>query len=479
MTNEDKNITLEIKEKKEIIKEEDLDLIEKKINNNFENDENKYINDLLNENIDNTLFGNKKVEINDNQLENKINDIVKNLKENIVHEYSVTDVKNTFMKMSHSAILVQIINNKLYYLEKKCEDNKNNFIINILHDMINKFLINDTTFIIDTNNEIQSNENYVLRFNKSNDNNNLLLVNYNFDYDINIRNIDWHNKKDMIYINENFISKELYGKLKYELDKDNYFLSKEINHEELNEYKYVLFEETIDTIQYEVDLLRINTIMIKLDDNKDKLQTFYSKYLNENNYFLKFEITNISEIYNNLNEFKKNINNVDCVKIIDNLLKIKSEIFSEEVIDNYMKNIISRLSLKCFTEQIVNNRIFITNKENSYIYNRIEFNDNKFDFYFQGKDFELMIKDKENKINILVNEFTTNIFYNGNNIFNFRIPNLVSNLFSSNYTFVIRNNQLFIYKNKTTLMVKCALPSIFNIDILAIRTFNKDSWWIC
>ena len=79
-------------------------------------------------------------------------------------------------------------------------------------------------------------------------------------------------------------------------------------------------------------------------------------------------------------------------------------------------------------------------------------------------------------------EFATsqpNIFYNGNNIFNFRIPNLVSNLFSSNYTFVIRNNQLFIYKNKTTLMVKCALPSIFNIDILAIRTFNKDSWWIC
>ena len=81
--------------------------------------------------------------------------------------------------------------------------------------------------------------------------------------------------------------------------------------------------------------------------------------------------------------------------------------------------------------------------------------------------------------NILVNEFTTNIFYNNENIFNFRVPNLISNSSSSNYTMVIRNNQLFLYKNKPILVIKCALPSIFNIDVLAIRSFNKDNWWIC
>ena len=89
------------------------------------------------------------------------------------------------------------------------------------------------------------------------------------------------------------------------------------------------------------------------------------------------------------------------------------------------------------------------------------------------------MKDNNEKINLIVNEFTTNIFFNNNNIFNFRIPNLISNINSSNYTIIIRNNQLYIYKKKVTLMVKCTLPVIFNIDILAIRTFNKDNWWIC
>ena len=90
-----------------------------------------------------------------------------------------------------------------------------------------------------------------------------------------------------------------------------------------------------------------------------------------------------------------------------------------------------------------------------------------------------MLKNGENKVNILINEFVTNIFYNNKNIFNYRIIGLVNNKQSSNYAFIVRNNMIYLYKNKNKLIFGCKLPDIFSIDILAIRTFNKDSWWIC
>ena len=90
-----------------------------------------------------------------------------------------------------------------------------------------------------------------------------------------------------------------------------------------------------------------------------------------------------------------------------------------------------------------------------------------------------MLNDKNNKINILVNEFSSNIFFNNNNIFNYRILDAVTNKQYSNYTFIIKNKVLFLYKNKFKVIFGCKLNEIFNIDNLLIRTFNKDSWWIC
>ena len=98
---------------------------------------------------------------------------------------------------------------------------------------------------------------------------------------------------------------------------------------------------------------------------------------------------------------------------------------------------------------------------------------NRFNFNFQGKDFDIMLKNGENKINILVNEFVTNIFYNNKNIFNYRIVGLVNNNQSSNYLFIVRNNMLYLYKNKNKLIFGCKLPEIFNIDDIALRHLIK------
>ena len=482
----EKNIFFEIKEKKKVIIEENLDDIENKINNNFK-DENNYIENLLNESINEKLFDKPKQEgikeeVKDQKLEKKISKIIDNLKGNIIAEYTLNDIKDTFRNMSHSAILVQILDNKLYYLEKKSniDESKHVHIINMLHDLTNKFLINDTTFIIDSDNKLKEDKNYVLRFNKVKNNNNSLLINYNLDYELELKNMNWEDKVNKVYVNARYLSKETYGKIKYVFDKDNFEFSDDSSYEKANEYKYVLFESTLETIDYKVDLLRMNSVLINMSfDNSQEIETYYSKFLVENENYLVKKINKYEEL-EKMNDYVKNLSNENSLMIINNNQNKIKDIFSEQVLDNYMKDILSKLSLKCFTDtKLMNRKIFVTNKENNYLYNRIVYKNNMFDFYFQGKDFEIMMKDNNEKINILVNEFTTNIFYNNENIFNFRVPNLISNLNSSNYTMVIRNNQLFLYKNKTVLVIKCALPVIFNIEVLALRTFNRDNWWIC
>ena len=381
--------------------------------------------------------------------------------------------------MKESAVLVQIINNKLFYLEKKSDENKNSNIINQLHNLTNKYLINDTTFIIDTSNKITIDKNYILRFNKYEESKNLLLINYNIDDGFKMKSMKWEDKKDKIYINEKYVSKELYGKLKYSLNKEDFDFNNNSDYEEINEYKYILYEDTLETINYEINLLRLNTIIVKIDTDTDneKIETFYSKYFKENEHYLSFNIDNLDNL-DKLIEYKTNINHLDSIEMVSKLSNSSKELFNSDIVDRYTKNILSRLSVKCETKQIISNRIFITNKENNYLYNRLNHNDNIFEFHFQGKDFEIKLKDNNNKINILLNETVTNIYYNNNNIFNFNISGIVSDRVSSKYTFAIRNKILYLYKNNK-MMIKETLPVIFNIETLSIRTFNKDSWWVC
>ena len=298
-------------------------------------------------------------------------------------------------------------------------------------------MINDSIFIIDTNIVSEYNESYVLRFNREYSSNNLLFPNYNLDYDFNnIMKIDWVDKKNKIYVNRQFISDELYDKL-MEKNDDKYDFEEVINYENINEYKYVLYEETLKSIENEVDLLRFNTILIKIKlNNKEELDTFYSEYINQD-HVIYVELEDYSNI-DIISETKEKVKLEECKKKINNLNEKVNHIFSQEIINNYLKNLLSRLSLKCVSEKLISKKVFNTNRNSNYLYNRIEIEDNKFDFNFQGKDFDIMIKDGENKINILVNEFVTNIFYNNKNIFNYRIVGLVNNNQSSNYLFIVR-----------------------------------------
>ena len=471
----------EVAEQKEEVteqKEKKKKKVSIKKDEKIEKNENNYIKNLINENINEDILQKKEEKIN-NELESKLNDIINNLKKNTINEYTINQVKQTFDTIKSEALFIQIINNKMYYLEKKSNNNKNSHILNIIHKIVNQNLINNCSFIIDTSNENKINENYVLRFNKIKNNQNSLLINYNFDYNFDyIKSEVWVNKENKIYVNKNFISNELWENIKLN-NSEFYELEENINYEKLSNYKYVLYEENEETVNYELDILRLNNLILKVNENKltNKLEKFYSDYINEEDY----ETINL-ENYENMNEILEYKNKLNEIESINKVLKLKNkieEVFTYDNIENYIKNLFSRLSLKCETSQIIKNKIFSSTLNSNYLENRIHHEDNKFEFSFQGKDFEIMLNDKNNKINILVNEFSSNIFFNNNNIFNYRILDIVSNNNYNTYSFLIRNRMLYLYKNKIKLVYVCRLPEIFNIDKLSIRNFNKDSWWIC
>ena len=137
-----------------------------------------------------------------------------------------------------------------------------------------------------------------------------------------------------------------------------------------------------------------------------------------------------------------------------------------------------KLSIKCEHKELINNRIFCGVKQINYFYDRLICENNSISFHFQGKDYDLELKDKENKINIIINEFSTNIYFNGNNIFNFLIPNLVNANQSNHFNIKIINSMLFLNKNHK-LILKCSLSEIFNIEKVGLRNYHQDSWWIC
>ena len=156
--------------------------------------------------------------------------------------------------------------------------------------------------------------------------------------------------------------------------------------------------------------------------------------------------------------------------------KIKNILNKESILNN-LKNEINNLSKKCNIDNILNTRIFLTNKEKEYLNDRLKIEDNALKFHFQGKDFNIECKDRDNTLNIVMNEFSSNLYFNKNNIFNFMTPKIIENSKSNYYTIEIRNNILKMFKNKMQLILQCKLPEIFNIESVGLRSYNK-CWWI-
>ena len=455
-----------VKKKKEVEKtQENI-----KINNQIEETEgtegtegtedlsNNYIEELMKE---------TKEEIINQHIDIKLDEIITHLKDTIINEYSIEQVKESFSKLKENALLIQIKNNKLNYLEKKSNHSKNSKILNILNELVNKYLINDVSFIIDTNNnEIENDKNYILRLNKEKDSKNILLTHY---LPLNISQLEWDIKKDSIFVHKDYVPNEILEKLK-----NNKFEMKENNElEDLEKYKYVLFEKSKNNIDEIEKIIKSKAILILLNNNNSK-ETFLLNQLEKNKDYIEI---NENE-YENEDKILNKIQSIHGEQLMYSLNEKINNLTNEDSLFGYLKDIMYKLSIKCEHKELINNRIFCGVKQINYLYDRLISENNCISFHFQGKDYDLELKDKENKINIIINEFSTNIYFNGNNIFNFLIPNLVSANQSNHFHFKIINSMLFLNKNHK-LILKCSLSEIFNIEKIGLRNYHQDSWWIC
>ena len=452
-----------VKKKKEVEKtQENI-----KINNQIEETEETEGTEDLSNNYIEELMKETKEEIINQHIDIKLDEIITHLKDTIINEYSIEQVKESFSKLKENALLIQIKNNKLNYLEKKSNHSKNSKILNILNELVNKYLINDVSFIIDTNNnEIENDKNYILRLNKEKDSKNILLTHY---LPLNISQLEWDIKKDSIFVHKDYVPNEILEKLK-----NNKFEMKENNElEDLEKYKYVLFEKSKNNIDEIEKIIKSKAILILLNNNNSK-ETFLLNQLEKNKDYIEI---NENE-YENEDKILNKIQSIHGEQLMYSLNEKINNLTNEDSLFGYLKDIMYKLSIKCEHKELINNRIFCGVKQINYLYDRLISENNCISFHFQGKDYDLELKDKENKINIIINEFSTNIYFNGNNIFNFLIHNLVSANQSNHFHFKIINSMLFLNKNHK-LILKCSLSEIFNIEKIGLRNYHQDSWWIC
>jgi hypothetical protein len=435
----------------------------------------------------------------DNKLKEKLEEIINNLKMNNIEEYTYDDINKVFHQIQESVILFNIYNNKISYIEKKGFESRNQSVIDLVLE-VNKYKpLQDNTFIVFTGDELNNNElikyPFLLKFYKNIDENINLMPSFTFNhwkefdngyynkiYDYMIKNdIEWSNKKDVLFwsgYSMNPILKGLKKESNTLINIKNNNNSKPYFLEELNTYKYLLcLDDNLYSSRLSYLFLTRSCVII-LKNEKTFNEEYYNKYFNVNEDYFEIvynEKTTYKDVKNKIDEIMKNS---DCEKIAQNAYTKAKYIFSQDNINEYMYNLLLRLSLKCnSTEKLIKN-IFFTSNINEYVYNRITTEDNKLEYYFQGSNYELELTDKENQIEIFINQNVTNIFFNKKIVFNAKITNILSQMNSTEYNLYIEKDILYVVLNKKVTAITCKLPEIFTINKIGLKTNKTGGWWI-
>ena len=430
-------------------------------------------------------------------LKEKLDSIIQNLKENNINEFDYNDINKVFGIMKDSVVLFQIKQGTIHYLEKKGMESRNQSVIDLIFQTHKSNPLADNTFMIYTGDELEPQfyqYPFILSFYKKKKESHHLFPSFTFqhwkelnnghyhqiyDYMTN-KEYSWENRKEKLFwsgysLNPlvNLFQKES----NMEINIKNQNQSKSYFVEELVNYKYLL---SIDDNLYSnrlnyMFLTKSCVIILKNEDTFN--EEYYHKYFNVNEDY--FEI-----IYNNkttYQEIKDKINHIimkeDCKQVALNAYQKAKYIFHQDNIHEYIYNLLLRLSVKCKSSESLSKNIFFTSSLNDFVYDRIIPNKNEISFYFRGNNFELEFVDKVNKIEFMIKPNVTNIFYNLKNIFNYRIPNIVSSSRSIEYRIKIEKDMFQVYINKNIPLIQMKLPDSFTINQVGLKTNNSEGIW--
>ena len=517
----------------EILNNDNTDLIN--FDDFYDNDDSKK-NKLTNNNLNNKNILTEYIK----QKEN--NDFQENIdEENInnvldIDNYNTNDLTNLFLQFDKAVIIVQIIDGKINFIEKKGYETRNQSVIDLLISANNYKKLPDIQFIIFTDDflpNIELSQNYLFSFCKNYLYKSILFPNFNFnhwkeakiDYYSNIYNnftniqnkISWKDKYDTIFwsgSNTNKIRQKIYnGANIYNKNKNknnnnnnnyknhNYLINLNNNNfnnnnnnkyysiEEHSKYKYLI---NMNGYAYGGRLnylfLTGSCIIILKNTNIEKQwEEFFYDYFQPGIDYIEILYDEDDKDIEIINKINNSIYEYNCEEIAINSFNKAQKIFNLNNIYNYIYNLLNIISPKCNIINNIEKNIFHTSNSNIYLKERIFAIDNSFSFYFKGTKAEIKIIDNNennsgnnNEIILYLATDETIILYNNIFIYNKNTPYIVNSFKEQFYKITITNNNInIIIDNKLNIINESFYSEkIFNILSIEIKTENSEGFWI-
>jgi hypothetical protein len=407
-------------------------------------------------------------------------------------------------------MLIQIIDGKIKYIEKKGFESRNQSVIDLLLESNEYKKLPDVQFLIFTNDLIDNPElykfPYLLTFCKNIFYKTNLFPNFNFNNwleagigkyeDISNNfinsNIDWDNKENTIFwsgSNTNILRKKLYDysqkpngtEIKLNINLVDKIKKNYIKLEEVLKYKYLL---NINGYTYggRLNYLYLSgscIIILKNEDDNKSYDEFFYNYFIKNEDYIEVLYNDSNKIESVINKIYKAINNNNCEEIAKRCFNKAKEFFKMETVYNYINLLLTDLSSSNTINTYLDNSLFYTPPLDYFHKNRLNIINNEVKFYFRGSNLEINLVDNYyNIINLKIINNITSIKYNDIEVLTKYTPFIVTEKKNQLYKILIEKNIINIIMENKFNLIKSNIPTNdFMINNTEIKTEN-GGWWL-
>ena len=448
----------------------------------------------------------------------EVNNILKDIETNnsLSPKNTLVLIKEVFDKFTHSALLFQVKDGNIKYIEKKGKELRNQSIIDLIQDTHKINPLPNKTFIVYTNNfNLNSIDNdSLLSVFGSKSENTKLFPSYVFNYfkknnniysfknitkTLQENSIQWNEKKEQIYISEskiNSVINNLYTSSGLGLKKNisgnkNFAFNEEF--EKIEQYKYIISVNTSENSYLLPFYLSSGSCIIIMKNNNKALylEEFYYKEFIAGEDYIEINYDNNESGESMIEKINNALKSSECEEIAKRCFEKSKKIFNIDNIYSHIHQQISSLPDDVDSENkivIEYNMFYTGNSQNLFFKNRLFVsNNNSVKFNYQGSDVELRLlnnnietgneEQKEKSIIIKILNNNTTLYYNQKMFFNRQTPHLLLNNKYQHYEIIIENNMLkLVVENKFTLLNVEIPEKDFTFLEVEIKSESDGSW---
>jgi len=425
-------------------------------------------------------------------------------------EYKLSDLKKVFYTLKEAALLVEIWDGKIKYIEKKGYETRNQSVIDLLIKTNKYKPLPNIQTIFFTNDFIQDIHSYkcpyLFTFTKNNQYKTEHFPNFNFNhwnearigeyekvYESFVNNqITWNEKKDVFFwagANTNIIREKLFLQTKNKNHFLIHLIDKRLNPtnkyyaiEDNMEYKYLI---NMNGHSYggRLNYLFLTGSCVIILKNKDKHKVwdeYFYKYFKPNVHYIEIEYSE-SDLDNIHQKIEESILHIDPEKIANNAFIQAQKIFKMNEIYDVIYDKINIMSQHWKQEEThIEKSIFYTSESPIYLPSRIYPNpENIYSFHFQGSKFDIIFKGSS----LFLFDFSDNIisiYQNQSMIHQSSYKKIMNSASTNQYTIEFREKEIYLKINNIPFLhVPIEVPFVMkDNDEILIRTLNSHGWWI-